>query len=220
MRTHIRELKAPRMAESAFATAATSAPSLRKVRACRGIRVLAWDGDILYGCRGYELVRWDTRSKYASLARDVEWQFVARFHPAWWRNVTARTALSSRFVRDGFHALAILNKTAPSEGSSAASNQTLIAAVPGAIVTRTPGSDDFRVTHKIRRGTRPLHITTVPDGTAYWENISTIASATRFTFSPLPIAARPGRLPTHSPRARSAMYTTLFTTVGEIASGS
>ena len=47
-------------------------------------------------------------------------------------------------------------------------DQTMVGAVPGALVTRTPGSNEFRVTHRIQRGTRPLHITAVPSGKIYW----------------------------------------------------
>jgi hypothetical protein len=43
-----------------------------------------------------------------------------------------------------------------------------VAAVPGALVTRTAGDDEFQVTHKVQRGTRPLHITVVPSGRIYW----------------------------------------------------
>jgi hypothetical protein len=164
------------MPESAVAAAAASTVVLRKVCACRGVRVLAWDGDILYAARGYELVRWNAGLNRARTARELEWESVARFHPAWWRNLTARAAFSSRLVRDGFHALAILNDK--NNGRSESGKQyridatmidaTIVAAVPGAIVTRTPGSHEFQVTHKIRRGTRPLHITTVPDGILYW----------------------------------------------------
>ena len=85
---------------------------------------------------------------------------VARFRPVWWRNLTSRSALSYRLMRDGFHALAIL------DGQT--NNQTMVGAVPGALVTRTPDSDDFRVTHRVQRGTRPLHITAVPSGRIYW----------------------------------------------------
>jgi hypothetical protein len=78
-------------------------------------------------------------------------------------------------VRDGFHALAILRDPGeqqpanqPLEDRNNKAQRTLIAAVPGAIVTRTAGSDEFRVTHEIRRGTRPLHITATPGGAVYW----------------------------------------------------
>ncbi len=47
-------------------------------------------------------------------------------------------------------------------------DQTMVGAVPGALVTRTPGSDEFHVTHQVQRGTRPLHVTAVPSGTIYW----------------------------------------------------
>lgn len=149
------------MHETPVAAAATSTVKLRKAAAYRGIRVLAWDDDVLYACRGYQLVRLNVglnnRSNSAPIA---QWQPVARFRPVWWRNLTSRTALSYRLVRDGFHALAI-----PNDVNNA---PTMAAAVPGAIATRTPGSDEFKVTHRVRRGTRPLHITAVPGGTIYW----------------------------------------------------
>jgi hypothetical protein len=135
------------------AVAASSALKLRRVSAWRGIRALAWDGDVLYGCRGYQVVRLSVRLE---ADQDAEWEVVARFRPVWWRNLTSRNALSYRLVRDGFHALAILD------------DSTMVGAVPGALVTRTAGSDEFKVTHQIRRGTRPLHVTAVPSGNIYW----------------------------------------------------
>jgi hypothetical protein len=44
----------------------------------------------------------------------------------------------------------------------------LVGAVPGAIVRLAPGDREFRLTHRITRGTRPLHIVATPDGCAYW----------------------------------------------------
>ncbi len=67
--------------------------------------------------------------------------------------------LSYRLLRDGFHALAF---------SATISDQTMVGAVPGALVTRIAGSDEFHVTHRVQRGTRPLHITAVPSGNIYW----------------------------------------------------
>jgi hypothetical protein len=134
--------------------ATSSAISLRKIAAWRGIRVLAWDRDVLYGCRGYELVC--LQSAHSQHSENTAWETVASFSPDWWRNVTSRSRLTYRLVRDGFHALAVLD------------DKTMIAAVPGAIVTRTPESNQFRLTHGILRGTRPLHITAVPNGNIYW----------------------------------------------------
>jgi hypothetical protein len=59
-------------------------------------------------------------------------------------------------VRDGFHALVVL----PSG--------ELIAALPGAIATLRPGEKEFRVTHVLQRGTRPLNIAVTPDGRVFW----------------------------------------------------
>ncbi|MGB9235237.1 MAG: hypothetical protein WCC04_12555 [Terriglobales bacterium] len=133
---------------------ASTAVNLRRVSSWRGIRVLAWDRDALFGCRGYQLVCLQTVQ--LPQAESAAWEPVARFRPVWWRKLTARSRLGYRLVRDGFHALAVLD------------DKTMIAAVAGAIVTRPPQSDEFRVTHKILWGTRPLHIAAVPSGYIYW----------------------------------------------------
>lgn len=139
----------PSVAVNASSAPSSSAPMLRKIAAYGGIRVLAWDRDVLYGCRGYQIVR-------LHVGKGQEWEVVGRFHPVWWRNLTSRTVLSYRLVRDGFHALVVLD------------DKTIVGAVPGAIVTKVPKSDEFRVVHKVQRGTRPLHITAVPSGRIYW----------------------------------------------------
>ncbi len=116
------------------------------------LRALAWSGEFLYASRGYELLRvWIPDSPH-----DPNWQSVAKFHPNWKRSLSVVSRLTARLFRDGFHALAVL----PSGG--------LVAAVPGAIVTLRPKETEFRQTHRITRGTRPLHITTVPGGAIYW----------------------------------------------------
>lgn len=127
------------------------AKSLSLTRAARfpGLRALAWSGDVLYASRGYNLLR-------ARITDEApRWQPVAKFRPDWKRRLSVSNRLSARLLRDGFHALAI----SPSGA--------LIAAVPGAIVTCAPGESEFRVSHRLTRGTRPLHITTVP-GAIYW----------------------------------------------------
>jgi hypothetical protein len=115
-----------------------------------GMRALAWDGDVLYASRGYNLY------SAQMLAPKIQWRPIARYRPEWWRNLTCRTALTFRLVRDGFHALAILPQG------------NLVAAVPGATVTLVDGEDEFRISHRLTRGTRPLHIATTPDGRAFW----------------------------------------------------
>ncbi len=86
----------------------------------------------------------------------MHWESVGRFSPAWWRNVTSKSRLGSRLVRDGFHALVRLP------------TGELIAAVPGAIATLRPGEREFQVTHALERGTRPLNIAVTPDGRVFW----------------------------------------------------
>jgi hypothetical protein len=141
------------MTETPVAVPASSALKLRKVAAWSGIRALAWDGDLLYGCRGYQVVR-------LRAGADSELEAGARFRPAWWRNFTSRATLSYRLVRDGFHALVILG--------GETNDRTMIGAVPGALVMQTSGDDEFCVTHRVKRGTRPLHVTAVPAGNIYW----------------------------------------------------
>ena len=137
------------MTETPVAVAPSPALKLRRFAGYRGIRVLAWEGDILYGCRGYQIVG-------LQVGKGAEWTVVAHFRPAWWRNIMSRSALSYRLMRDGFHALAILD------------DLTMVGAVPGALVTSPPHSDEFHVTHRVQRGTRPLHVTAVPSGKIYW----------------------------------------------------
>jgi hypothetical protein len=114
------------------------------------LRALAWDNDVLYASRGYSLLRAKMN------VPEVEFQQVAQHHPALWRNFSVSTQLSCRLFRDGLHALAVL----------AAGH--LIAAAPKAILTLSPGEEQFRVSHKVRRGMRPLHITTAPNGHTFW----------------------------------------------------
>src|SRR5690348_14046569 len=115
-------------------------------------RVLAWSENWLYCSREYEVLR----SRVQLPAQPLAWEHVASFRPNWKRSLSARNRLTARLFRDGFHALAVL----PSGD--------LIGAVPGAIVTLHPQATEFRLTHAITRGTRPLHITAAPNGILYW----------------------------------------------------
>lgn len=116
-----------------------------------GTRVLAWCGDQLYAARRYELLR--VRLTDASC---LKWDSVAEFRPVLKRRITVRNRFTARLFRDGFHALAVL----PAGG--------LVAAVAGAIISLRPGEREFSAAHRMTRGTRPLHITAVPNGSVYW----------------------------------------------------
>jgi len=114
------------------------------------MRALACDGDVLYVSRGYELL-------HAKLDNEnVVWKTIANYQPEWWRKISSATRLSFRLFRDGLHALAVLP------------TKHLVAAVPGAIITLAPGEIQFRISHRIVRGTRPLHIASTPDGRLFW----------------------------------------------------
>jgi hypothetical protein len=130
---------------------------LSRVAVFPRVRALAWQGDVLYASRGYELLRGVINSANSTgPSAVIDWQRVARYSPAWWRKFSAASRFAFRLCRDGFHALAVL-------GSG-----HIIAAVPGAIITLAPGETEFRVTHHVARGTRPLHITATPDDQIYW----------------------------------------------------
>lgn len=117
------------------------------------LRVLAWQGSVLYASRRYTLFRSDLR---ATTTSRIRWEEVARFRPPWWRKLTASSRLTLRLCRDGFHSLAVL----PSGN--------LVAAVPGAIVTLEAGGTEFSLSHRITRGTRPLHFASTPDGRIFF----------------------------------------------------
>jgi hypothetical protein len=116
------------------------------------IRALAWRDDALYASAGYTVIR----TTLPPPAHDFEWSHVGRYKPAHWRTITSSSALGSRVFRDGFHALAVL------------SSGDLIGAVPRNIVTLRPGETTFSVSHKLLRGTRPLHFATTPYDHAFW----------------------------------------------------
>lgn len=124
---------------------------LTRVAAFPNLRVLAWAGNVLYASRGYTLLRANV-----SDPAPVQWTPVAHYLPTWWRGLSSSARLASRLFRDGFHALAVL------------SSGDLVAAVPGAIIRHVPGSGEFQTTHRVLRGTRPLHIAATSDGRLYW----------------------------------------------------
>jgi hypothetical protein len=126
--------------------------SVAPVAAFPGLRALAWNDDWLYASRGYSLLRACMKTS----ADAVEWQPVASYAPAWWRNLSGASRLAFRLFRDGFHALATL------------SSGHIVAAVPGAILTLSPGEAEFRMSHRVLRGTRPLHLAATPDDHIFW----------------------------------------------------
>jgi len=137
-------------AQASLALPATGALNLTPIATFRRTRVLAWSGDTLYASRGYDLLR-------AQIMSDqINWQLVVSCVPSWLRSLSSRSRLGSRLFRDGFHSLAVL----PSGD--------IVAAVPGAILALSPGEAEFTVTHRITRGTRPLHFAVTADSRIYW----------------------------------------------------
>ena len=122
---------------------------LELIASLPGMRALAWSDDVLYAARGYTLLT------LRVVGGQVRQHTIATHRAPLWRRMSSSMPLTFRLVRDGFHALAI-------------HSGHLIAAVPGAIVTLHPGETEFRVKHKVVRGSRPLHICAVPDAMIYF----------------------------------------------------
>jgi hypothetical protein len=116
------------------------------------LRALAWNENVLYAARGYSLLS----ARITGSGDQVEWSSIGRYRPPRWRAIGSISGLAFRFFRDGFHALALL----PSGH--------LVAALPKAIAVLAPGEAEFRVTHRIVRGTRPLHLAATPSGQVFW----------------------------------------------------
>jgi len=125
--------------------------SLVRAASVGGVRALAWCGTQLYAARGYELLVAEMENPSF-----LKWDPIAEFRPELKRRLTVSNRITARLFRDGFHALAVL----PTGG--------LVAAVAGAIITMRRGEREFSVTRRITRGTRPLHITAVPNGPLFW----------------------------------------------------
>lgn len=137
-------------AAPAMLTRQRHAIALARVAAFPGMRALAWKANILYASRGYQVLCAQVDGG------SVEWRPVGNYKPAWWRSLSARSRLGSRLFRDGFHALAVL------------SSGHFVGAVPGEIVTLAAGDTEFRSTHRILRGIRPLHVAVTPDDHVFW----------------------------------------------------
>lgn len=116
------------------------------------MRVLAWHHDLLYVSRGYNVLR----ARMRTHASAIDWEQVGQYHPNAWRSVTSSSRLASRLFRDGFHALVAL------------SSGDLVGAVPNAIVTLAPEATEFRLSHRLLRGTRPLHLAITPGDHLFW----------------------------------------------------
>jgi hypothetical protein len=123
-----------------------------RIAAFPGMRALTWRNNHLYASCGYRVFR----ARVQPHTRIIEWEPIGRYRPGAWRTFISSSRLATRLFRDGFHALAAL------------SSGHLVAAVPGAIVTLAPDETEFRVSHRLLRGTRPLHIAGTPGDHVFW----------------------------------------------------
>jgi hypothetical protein len=131
---------------------ASRSPELHPIHiaAFPGLRALAWSDDVLYASRGYSLLK----ARIHGTA--TNWETIGIYRPGFGRHLTSSFRLSSRLLRDGFHALAVLR------------TGHVIGAAPHAIVTLKPGDKEFRLSHRVLRGTRPLHLAVAPGDHVFW----------------------------------------------------
>ena len=125
-------------------------PAPKPLQTFPQLRGLWWDGNTLLASQTYTVVGADMSDSAP------QWRIVASYRPAWWRNLTASTRLSYRFFGDGFRALAALE------------TGHLVASVPGAIVSLSPGETEFHITQEIRSGSPPRNIVATPEGKIFW----------------------------------------------------
>jgi len=119
----------------------------------KGFRALAWQGDYLYGSRGYRLQRLRLAGPGINHFDPDE---VAFFDPGHWKNTCAANRIFLRLFRLGIHSLKFL----PGSG--------VIAVAAKNIILLEPGQREFRSVFKVRRGTRPLGLAVTPQGAVYW----------------------------------------------------
>ncbi len=111
------------------------------------LRVLHADGNSLYASSGLQLFASQGGAPFEPIAT-APGGLVAK--------TIANTTLPARLLRSGFHALA------PLPGSG------LLAVARGALLHCAPGEREFRLAHRVTRGTRPLNICTTDAGNAYF----------------------------------------------------
>ncbi len=114
-----------------------------------GFQAQLWDHDLLYASYGYTLL-------YSQIqAPENGWKSLGTFRPVWWRNLSVSNRLTARWLRDGFHALAVLP------------DGHYVGAVADGIIGMTPGETEFRISHQLRNATvRTFAVT--PDQKVVW----------------------------------------------------
>lgn len=93
---------------------------------------------------------------YRSQDHGRSFEFVARYRGDVFQRLSRASRLVERFTRSGFHSLVPL-----SDGSC-------VATIRGAILKRAAGSTRFRRVFRITRGSRPMNICLLPNGTLVW----------------------------------------------------
>ncbi len=114
------------------------------------IKALMWDNTKLYAARGYNVYSYDT----ASISE--QWNLIGRYNPNLSQRACEYSKTLARIKRSGFHHLTALG------------NNELIGIIDKALVKLPADSKAFRKIFSITRGTRPLSLTTNPEGHIFW----------------------------------------------------
>lgn len=114
------------------------------------IKALMWDNQTLYAARGYSVLSYDTASECK------QWNLVGRYNPSFSQRACEYSKTLARIKRSGFHHLTSL------------SNNELIGIIDKSLVKLSTDSRTFKKIFSITRGTRPLSLTTNPQGHIFW----------------------------------------------------
>ena len=114
------------------------------------LRALMWDDTKLYCSRGYRILCYDTELPKQN------WDPVGQYHPNLTQKLYEKSKTLSRIKRSGFHHLMLLK------------DDSLLGVIDKAIVKLNPGSNLFHNVFTIKRGTRPLSISSNPQGHLFW----------------------------------------------------
>ena len=114
------------------------------------LKALMWDDTKLYCSRGYSILRYDTELP------DQNWVPIGQYYPSITQKLYEKSKTLSRIKRSGFHHLMLLK------------DHSLLGVIDKAIVKLNPETSLFQNVFSIKRGTRPLAISSNPQGHLFW----------------------------------------------------
>ncbi|MBN86242.1 MAG: hypothetical protein CL885_01830 [Dehalococcoidia bacterium] len=124
--------------------------SLKHSAKFSNLKALMWDDTKLYCSRGYSILRYDTELP------NQNWVPLGQYYPSITQKLYEKSKTLSRIKRSGFHHLMLLK------------DHSLLGVIDKAIVKLNSGTNLFQNVFTIKRGTRPLAISSNPQGHLFW----------------------------------------------------